>query len=478
MNKIKVRENTDFVFPKTIQTIYYTNVMDLRMTSNYKQFRYSGFSKYLKSIDKCTNNLIIFDATGNIGCDAVNFHECFKDKLIFTCEIDKLKAECIKLNTKKYSDSIIVFNDNSTHLLKAFFQKDLAYLLKHIVSDNRQKLTSDIFKCKILYNIDPPFGEDYDKNKDECKLEFDKYDIIDYLKSIDDQYGENITQYILKAPLNFKIKQIYAIPETISELHMLTEFKMNFVNTKKSAFKYILLNSYELINYPKNKRATSKMSGGVLLREVLTDLKNVCEYNAVKRLINKYIKEFNLTSSRNKYIYSYSLETIDFNSLLSNILVKTYDSQDIPAILTNLLLGNVSYVFDDIYFQMIPIIKNYNISAIIGIYNCVKCMLLNKNITDNVLYYAAKIITINICKKEKIDTSFIYTSTNSKFNEIYEECTKLDITTICENLSKMTLTDEKSKIVDMFAYDYVNYLSYSLNEIVEVFKAEALNKHK
>lgn len=453
---IKIIENNGFVFPKSVQRIHYTDILDLKMTTNYKQFKESGFAKHLKKINKYSDKLIIFDMTGNIGCDAVNFAECFKNKFIFTCELSKIKAECLKNNVETF-DNIIVFNDNSSNLLKAYFENDINYILDHCLNKSDINFFKNLIGYNVLFNIDPPFGEEYDKDNEYTELVFDGKDIMKYLKDIDNKYGDKIIQYILKAPLNFKISKQHS-QDICDEIDKLNEFELNYVNTKKSAFRYILLNSYDLqINFNKS------LKGGMLLQNQIKKLKKDCSATKIKNIVDKYKIQNNLN-------YVDTLNEIEFNKLLTDILAKSENSSTCEIILSRILYGMNYYKLDNKFIQLCPIIINYNISLLFAIHS-VMCYSYGFKTGSNELM---KILTLFVYNKlEGNDLSNIISYFDDlKIIDIYKKnYAKCESIKEVINIYKSEGSEEckNSKIIDSYLMSSM-YFVYPLNELVTNLK--------
>lgn len=106
----------------------------------------------------------------------------------------------------KNCKNIFVFSYNSDTLLKYILEENLSEVMKTCISKNKTRITKEILSKKLLINIDPPFGETYDKTNPTYELEFCGKDILNYLYEYDIKYSDKILEYIIKLELcdNFK----------------------------------------------------------------------------------------------------------------------------------------------------------------------------------------------------------------------------------------------------------------------------------
>ena len=224
------------VFPPCITEFKFTDIFDLKMTSNYIAYSRSKMPEYVRKLKNC----LVFDMTGNIGCDAANFAYTFEkndvNSSVFVCEFEKMKADCLKFNLRTFKN-VYVFAGDSMVLLQAIKNKDVEVIKNMLISDNTDfdYEINELLKLKVVVNIDPPFGKDYDKTKATCPLEFNDEPVI---KCLAKNRCSRFTTYIIKSPHNWDMYQKYT-------------FKRVTVYTLKSSYYYNIITPSELLKVSK-----------------------------------------------------------------------------------------------------------------------------------------------------------------------------------------------------------------------------------
>lgn len=308
---MQIKENNGIIFPKFISKFYFTDIMDLKMASNYKQFCDSGFSKHLKMLSYFENDFNLFDMTGNIGCDAVNFATVLNTNTIFTCEFEKEKAQCLKKNCEKMNN-IFVFSGDSDILLNHIINKDITKIIEMCISENKHRLKKSLFENKWVINIDPPFGEDYDKSNETCTLEFCGQEILKYLKKYDVKFSKNVIEYIIKSPSNW---------DRLVKNDM-DKFEINYVKTRHSDFFYNVYYSFDL---------QTAFVGGMLLSDYMTN-------DNLTKIFNEYNKKYKLN------IVSKLTEN-EFNEIIYDLILKSKSLKEFDIEILKFIEGTKIHTF-------------------------------------------------------------------------------------------------------------------------------------
>ena len=139
-------------------------------------------SKIIKSNFNDINNINIFDGTGGLGGNTINFSKYFK--LITSCEINKDRYEMLLNNIKQYNlTNVTILNVDS-----------IKYIFEY-------------YNNYDVYFFDPPWGGPSYKKKNKLKLLMGSHSLLDiasYLK-------KNTTNKLLiyKLPFNYDFNEFF-----------------------------------------------------------------------------------------------------------------------------------------------------------------------------------------------------------------------------------------------------------------------------
>lgn len=462
-----------FVFPYFIKEYYYTDVFDLKMTSNYKQFEASGFSKHLKLLSYFINDFNVIDMTGNIGCDAVNMSTALRSNSIFTCELDELKAKCLQRNCENCKN-IFVFSGNSDILLKYMLEENLSGIMEMCISKNKTRITKEMLSKKLLINIDPPFGETYNKLNPACELEFCGKDILDYFYEYDVKYSDKILEYIIKSPTNWNHATILnKNHDSLKSFNSFIEYGICYVNTSKSGFIYNLYTSYEL-------RKSHKMTGGILLNNVINTFEKSQDYKDLVKLNNDYINKFNLKK------YSNIMNVNEYNDFITKLFTDNSSVIEVDAILMTFIIGIGKFeTIEGRHFHAIPNGSSKDFNTYILFTHLINMFMIEHG-SDNVpLEFRNKfkyLFIIKMCIEHGLDMqeiSMMQTNIYDIYEEYVEDIMKLNINDINGDMEKLykkygnDYIECKQIDVDNFIYKQlcnIMFPVYSHKEIMESFK--------
>lgn len=444
---LKIDNSRGFIFPQDVKEIYYKETFDLRMTSNFKQFKESDFPKHLDLLSYLINDFCVFDMTGNIGCDAVNISTILKDVVVFTCELDKLKATCMMKNCSGYGN-IFVFNGDSDKLLKSILTNQLEEVLKMCISSNKTELTEEILKKRWLINIDPPFGKDYKKENNFAPLEFNEIEILQYLNNIDLVYSDRVIEYVVKSPLNWD-RVVRAAPG-------MNGWKRYAVYTKNSGFFYNVFSSFELREFsPMIQMVGGTMTGGVLLENIVSKHQTSEMFADLVKLNEEYVKKYH-------FDYTDKLNSNEFRNLLERCPEDEFEK---CTMLTNLMSGKASFkTIDGRIFYSIPCTLNNN-------YN--KFMLFNR-IAEGLKTKFSKLIALKMSIVHGLDMKDIFLNNESVY-KIYEkyanELNLIDLDNITGSVNRLSKKISSINVCDdSKILSEVSYPIYSITEILTVFE--------
>ena len=143
--------------------------------------------KIIKYISKPVDDIIITDATANVGGNTISFYNN-GIKTVNSVEIDRTTCEFLKNNLKVYN-----------------------YNTENVICDNYLKVKDELVQDCVF--IDPPWGGKSYANKNILDLYLGKTDVTDV---IFDLFVDNKTKLIvLKAPLNYNYHSIELILKKI-----------------------------------------------------------------------------------------------------------------------------------------------------------------------------------------------------------------------------------------------------------------------
>jgi 16S rRNA G966 N2-methylase RsmD len=143
--------------------------------------------KIIKYISKPVNDIIITDATANVGGNTISFYN-FGIKTVNSVEIDSMTCDFLKNNLNVYN-----------------------YNIENVICGNYLKVKDELIQDCVF--IDPPWGGKNYANKKILDLYLGKTNVTDI---IFDLFVENKTKLIvLKAPLNYNYHSIELILKKI-----------------------------------------------------------------------------------------------------------------------------------------------------------------------------------------------------------------------------------------------------------------------
>lgn len=475
--KVYCKTNDGFVFPpikpiksiKSIEEFYYTELFDLKMTSNYKQvIKNSKFIEYLKSLFK--QNVNVLDMTGNIGADAVILSEFLPQKKIFTCELDRIKAKCLKKNCSIYPN-IYVFCGDSDVLFKAILENDIETICNMCISDNKSFIKSlygqDWFnKSKWIINIDPPFGKDYDKDNESNSLSFCDQDIINYFKSYENHKNiSKVYEYIIKSPPKW---------------NRFDENIMNFrIETKKSYFNY---NIYT----PDIMKQIEKTDIIIESRDEIVSKNKlkIIEYNNYDKDYKRVLKlasDLEQIFELKTHITSFEKQE-DYNNFMVKLETFKGTEKELTEYILSFILGFYYLDIPQHRFYCMPHNEDFNLNCFNLIENYVRIYLKEHKIEPKCKEYIVYFITFSLCEYFNIYINDIL-YTEVELYEIYLSYKKFSpklfyknninlkyyIECLCNTYKNKFVAPLKCKKLIEYALSKINADEWQLGEVLDLF---------